>query len=191
MRPEGLRQQVQQTRYSRRDDRQLKLEGHPWAWVSGLASCIGYSRPDFPWCLFRSGLAPARCPCGRSVHQDQCFIYYFFLLNRPPMSREGPQALTLMSTPPADLLVASRHRNTLLAYGGSRLGIGTRRTWLVPFASLFVTAASSMQPKAFMYHFLKDAARTSEVGQEPVGVSGVYLLMARALDDLRCFDARV
>ena len=115
----------------------------------------------------------------------------FFLLNRPPMSGEGPQALTLMSTPPADLLVASRHRNTLLAYGGSRLGIGTRRTWLVPFASLFVTAASSMQPKAFMYHFLKDAARTSVVGQEPVGVSGVYLLMARALDDLRCFDARV
>jgi Asp-tRNA(Asn)/Glu-tRNA(Gln) amidotransferase A subunit family amidase len=77
---------------------------------------------------------------------------------------------------------SSGGEGALLAYGGSRIGIGTDVAGSVRCPAHY---SGVYTIKASMYRFLKTGSTTSMPGQE--GVPAVYSPMARTLEDLETF----
>jgi Asp-tRNA(Asn)/Glu-tRNA(Gln) amidotransferase A subunit family amidase len=148
--------------------------------VAGFASCIGYSSPS---CLvpFQKDAAIVR------ILRD-AGAYPFVKTNVPItlLSFESASDVWGRSTNPH----SAKHspggstggESALLAYGGSRLGIGTDVAGSVRIPAHY---SGIYAIKASTQRFPKSGNATSTVGQE--GVPSVNSPMARTLEDLETF----
>ncbi|KAI9510201.1 amidase signature enzyme [Russula earlei] len=148
--------------------------------VAGFASCIGYSSP--------SRLVPYQKDAAIVRLLRDAGAYPFVKTNVPItlLSFESSSDVWGRSTNP----YSARHspggstggEASLLAFGGSRLGIGTDVAGSVRIPAHYCGIYTI---KASTHRFPKDGNSTSLVGQE--GVPPVYSPMTRTLEDLETF----
>ncbi|KAI0305276.1 amidase signature enzyme [Multifurca ochricompacta] len=148
--------------------------------VAGFASCIGYSSPS--WVVpFQKDAAIVRL-----LHDAGA--YPFVKTNVPItlLSFESFSDIWGRSTNP----YSNKHspggstggEAALLAYGGSRLGIGTDVAGSVRIPAHY---SGIYTVKSSMHRFLKAGNASALVGQE--GIPAVYSPMTRTLEDLETF----
>ena len=148
--------------------------------VAGFASCIGYSSPV--------SLAPFQKDAAIVRLLRDAGAVPFVKTNVPITlhSFESASDVWGRSTNPYSAKHtpggSSGGESALLAYGGSRVAIGTDGAGSVRVPAHYTGIYAI---KASMYRFPKDGNRSPVVGQE--GVGGVYSPMARTLDDLEMF----
>jgi Asp-tRNA(Asn)/Glu-tRNA(Gln) amidotransferase A subunit family amidase len=148
--------------------------------VAGFASCIGYSRP--------SRLVPFQKDAAIVRILRDAGAYPFVKTNVPItlLSFESASDVWGRTTNPN----SAKHspggstggESALLAYGGSRLGIGTDVAGSVRIPAHY---SGIYAIKASTQRFPKAGNATSTVGQE--GVASVNSPMARTLEDLETF----
>jgi len=148
--------------------------------VAGFASCMGYSSPQ-RMLPFSKDAAIVRLLRDAGA-------YPFVKTNVPItlLSFESSSDVWGRTTNP----YSSRHspggstggEAALLAFGGSRLGIGTDVAGSVRIPAHY---SGIYTIKASMHRFLKAGNATAMVGQE--GIPGVYSPMTRTLEDLETF----
>jgi len=148
--------------------------------VAGFASCIGYTSP--------SKLVPFQKDAAIVRLLRDAGAYPFVKTNVPItlLSFESFSDVWGRSTNPYSDLHSpggsSGGEAALLAFGGSRLGLGTDAAGSVRipahYCGIYTIKASS-------HRFPKSGGSTPVVGQE--GVPGVYSPMARTLEDLETF----
>ena len=148
--------------------------------VAGFASCIGYSSPHWT--------APFSKDAAIVRLLRDAGAYPFVKTNVPItlLSFESCSDVWGRSTNP----YSSRHspggstggEAALLAFGGSRLGIGTDVAGSVRVPAHY---SGIYTIKASMHRFLKAGNASAMVGQE--GIPAVYSPMTRTLEDLETF----
>ncbi|KAH9174785.1 amidase signature enzyme [Lactarius sanguifluus] len=148
--------------------------------ITGFASCIGYSSPRW--------MAPFSNDAAIVRLLRDAGAYPFVKTNVPItlLSFESCSDIWGRSTNPH----SSRHspggstggEAALLAFGGSRLGIGTDVAGSVRIPAHY---SGIYTIKASMHRFLKAGNASAMVGQE--GIPAVYSPMTRTLEDLETF----
>ncbi|KAH9059607.1 amidase signature enzyme [Lactarius vividus] len=148
--------------------------------VTGFASCIGYSSPHW--------MAPFAADAAIVRLLRDAGAYPFVKTNVPItlLSFESCSDVWGRTTNP----YSSRHspggstggEAALLAFGGSRLGIGTDVAGSVRVPAHY---SGIYTIKASMHRFLKAGNASAMVGQE--GIPAVYSPMTRTLEDLETF----